>query len=270
MVSIPPLSTRAAAHAKSAPAARVNKRGTDTALRDQRLAKYEAKLKQEEPVSPVPTAVVSASAPRSAEHYQMAYPGTGSASDPLRIGETASPWTRHQEHAHRLSARQEQPSAGGYYPGEGIPRVSALSVPRYDETTDDDNYPPGFTAQPYLAAHEPSLAHPDVSRGFPERSSCCDWYEANTRPTPAPLPRQRELGIPQPPVVDRGSGRPYPHVRLAQMQNFQGDGSVTLAMFSDQVDELSWFYHCDKQETCRQARANLRGVHPFHRVHGRN
>ena len=90
-----------AAHARSAPAARVNKSGIDTALRDRRLANYEARLKQEEPVSPVPTAVVSASTPSSAEHYQMVYPGTGSASDPLRIEETVSPWTRHQGRAHR-------------------------------------------------------------------------------------------------------------------------------------------------------------------------
>ena len=129
------------------------------------MAKYEAKLKQEVPVSPVLTAVVSASAPRSAEHYQMVYPGTGSTSDPLRIGEMASPWKRHQEHAHRLSACLEQPSAGGRYPGEGIPRVSARSVPRYDETSDDDNYPPGFTTQPYLATYEPNLPHPDVTKG---------------------------------------------------------------------------------------------------------
>ena len=40
----------AAARARSAPAARVDKSGIDTALRDQRLANYEAKLKQEDPV----------------------------------------------------------------------------------------------------------------------------------------------------------------------------------------------------------------------------
>ena len=70
---------------------KVDKSGIDTALRDRRLANYEARLKQEEPVSAVPTAVVSASAPRSTEHCQMVYPGTGSSSDPLRIGETVSP-----------------------------------------------------------------------------------------------------------------------------------------------------------------------------------
>ncbi len=42
------------------------------------------------------------------------------------------------------------------------------------------------------------------------------------------------------------------------MQGFQGDGSVTLDMFSDQVDVLSLFYNWDEQETCRQARAHLR------------
>ncbi len=98
----------AAARARSAPAAWVDKSGIDTALRERRLANYEAKLKQEETASPVPTAVVSASAPRSAEHYQMAYPGTGSASDPSRNGETASPWTPHQGRVHRLSACPEQ------------------------------------------------------------------------------------------------------------------------------------------------------------------
>ncbi len=31
-------------------------------------------------------------------------------------------------------------------------------------------------------------------------------------------------------------------------------------MFTDHIDELSLFYHWDKQETCRQARAHLRGT----------
>ncbi len=47
---------------------------------------------------------------------------------------------------------------------------------------------------------------------------------------------------------------------MAQMQDFQGDGGVTLDMFSDQVDTLSLFYNWDEQETCRQARALLRGT----------
>ncbi len=57
-----------------------------------------------------------------------------------------------------------------------------------------------------------------------------------------------------------GTARPYLQVRLAQMPDFQRDGSVTLDMFSDQVAEMSRFYHWDEQETCRQAQAHLRGI----------
>ncbi len=152
----------AAAHARSAPAARVDKSGTETALHDRHLANYEARLKQEGPVSQVLNAVVSASALRSVEQSQMVHPGAESASNPLRVGEAVNPWTRHQEHAHRLSARPEQPSVGGHYMGESVLRVSTWSVPRYDETSDDDNYQPSFHAQSHLAIHEPGLAHSDV------------------------------------------------------------------------------------------------------------
>ncbi len=247
-----------AAWTRSAPAARVEKSGTEIALRDRRQ-NYEARLKQEVPVSPVPTAVVSASAPRSTEHGQMAHPGADSASNPLRV-EAVNPWTHHQERTHRLSACPEQPSVGGQYIGGSVPCISAQSVPRYDKTSDDDNYQPAFHAQSYLATHEPGLAHPDLIRGYQDRPSHRDGFEASNQPAPAPLPRHRELGVTQQPFVDRGPVRPYPQVRLAQMQDFQDDRSVTLDMFSDQVDDLSRCYYWDEQETCRQARAHLRGT----------
>ncbi len=179
----------AAARARSAPAARVDKSETETALCDRRLANYEARLKQEGSVSRVPNVMASASAPRGAEHSQMDHPGADSASNPPRVGESVSPWTRHREYAHRLSACPEQPSVGGHYMGESVPRVSVRSVPRYNETSDDDNYQPGFHTQSYYATHEPGLAHPDVTRGCQEWLSRHDWYEAPTRPAPAPLPR---------------------------------------------------------------------------------
>ncbi len=50
----------AAVSARSAPAARVDKSGTETALRDKRLANYKARLRQEGLVSPVPNAMASA------------------------------------------------------------------------------------------------------------------------------------------------------------------------------------------------------------------
>ncbi len=73
----------AAARARSAPAARVDKSGTETALRDRRLANYEARLKQEGSVSPVWNAVASASTPRGIEHGQMVHPGADSVNNPL-------------------------------------------------------------------------------------------------------------------------------------------------------------------------------------------
>ncbi len=95
------------------------------------MANYEVRLRQEVPVSPVKNAMASASILHGAEHGQMVYPGADSASYPLRVGETVSPWTRHQECAHRLSAGAEQPSVGGHHIGESIPRINAWSVPRY-------------------------------------------------------------------------------------------------------------------------------------------
>ncbi len=137
----------AAVHVRSAPAARVDKSGTETTLRDRRLANYEARLKQEGSVSLVPNAVAGASAPRRIEHSQMVHLGMDGASNPLRVGETVSPWTRHQEHTHRLSACPEQPSVASHYMSKNVLRVSARSVPCYDETSEDANYQPGFHTQ---------------------------------------------------------------------------------------------------------------------------
>ncbi len=103
----------AAVHARSTPAARVDKSWTEPTLRDQCLANYEERLKQEGSVSPVPNAEASASAPHGVEHSQMVDPETDGASNPIRAGETVSPWTHHQERIHRLSACPEQPSVGG-------------------------------------------------------------------------------------------------------------------------------------------------------------
>ncbi len=211
----------AAVRTRNAPAARVDKSETETAFRDRRLANYEVRLKQEGSVSPVPNAVASANAQCGIEHGQMVHLGADSVSNPLRVGETVSPWTHHQERTRRLSACPEQPSVGGHYMGESVPRVSAWSVPRYDKTSYDDNYQPGFHAQSYADTHGPSLAHPGVTRGYQERPSCRVWYEASNRPAPASLPRHGELGVPQQPIVNRGPVRPYPQVRWLKCRTFK-------------------------------------------------
>ncbi len=108
--------------------------------------------------------MASANTERSTGHSQMVYRGADSASNTLRVGETVSHWTCHQERAHRLSACAEQLSVGGHHVGESIPCISATSVPHYDETSYDDNYQPGFQDQSYYGKHDPGLAHPDITR----------------------------------------------------------------------------------------------------------
>ncbi len=250
----------AAVHARSAPAARVDKIGSETTLRDQLLGNYDARLRQEGSVSLVLNAMAGASVLCSIGHSHVAHPGADSTSNPLHVGESVSPWTRHQESIHRLSAYAKQLPLGSQYVSEGILRINAWPVPRYDETSDDDNYQPGFRTQTQYGTRGPSLAHPDVTRGCQEWLSRHDWYEASARPAPTPLSRQKQakgLLHSTTNLLDRGPARPYPQGPLAQMQDFQGDGGVTLGMFSDQVDELSRFYHWDKQEACCQARAHL-------------
>ena len=114
--------------------------------------------------------------------------------------------------------------------------VNAWSAPRYEKNSDDDNYQPGFRAQSHYGIREHGLAHPDVARECHELLFRRDWYEAPARPVPAPLPRQEEFGVPRQPALGLGPARPYSQMRLAQMQDFQGDGSVTLDMFSDELD----------------------------------
>ncbi len=179
----------------------------------------------------------------------MVHPGADSVSNSLRVGETVSPWTRHQEHAHRLSACPEQPSAGGHYMRESVPHVSAQSVPRHVETSDDDNYQPGFHAQSYFGTHEPGLAHPDVTRGCQEWLSRCDWYEAPTYACSFVFHNN--------PLWTGGLSDLIPRCVWFKCRTSKVMESVTLDMFSDQVDELSRLYHWHKQETCRQARAHL-------------
>ncbi len=72
--------------------------------------------------------MASASTPHGVEHGEMVHPGANSAGNPLRLGETVSPWTRHQEHAHRLSACPEQPSVRGYPMGESVPHALACGL----------------------------------------------------------------------------------------------------------------------------------------------
>ncbi len=68
LAGAPNTAPTAAARTGSAPAARVDKSGLDTTLQDQRLANYEARLRQEGSDLPIPNAMAGASIPCSTGH----------------------------------------------------------------------------------------------------------------------------------------------------------------------------------------------------------
>ncbi len=76
-------------------------------------------------------------------------------------------------------------------------RAGMPSVPPYEKTLDDDNYHLVLGALPHHGARHSSLAHLGMAKGGTE--SHHDLDGAPARPTPAPLPRQEEYGIPQQP-----------------------------------------------------------------------
>ncbi len=65
----------AAAHARGAPAARVDKSGSGTTLRDQRLANYEARLRQESSVPLVLNTMAGTRVSRGTVHGQVVQTG---------------------------------------------------------------------------------------------------------------------------------------------------------------------------------------------------
>ncbi len=120
--------------------------------------------------------MAGASVPHSSGYSQLAQPGADSTYNPLLMGESVSHWTHHQEHTLKLSAYAKQPHVGGHYVGKDIPLINARSIPRYDETSNDDNYQPGLGAQSHYGTREPGLAHPGITRGCQEWLSHCDWF----------------------------------------------------------------------------------------------
>ncbi len=81
-----------------------------------------------------------------------------------------------------------------------------------------------------------------MERGGKEQLSHCNWYKASEKPVSVHLLWQDGYDVPQYPAANWVPVRPQLPVRLDQMQDLQGEGSVTLDAFHDQVDELSWFY----------------------------
>ncbi len=93
-----------------------------------------------------------------------------------------------------------------------------------------------------------------------ERLSRRDWYELPRQATREGVPREDRYVAPQPSHDAWVPPSPGPVAHLAKMQDFQGEGSDRLDTFFDHVEELVVFYRWDGRETCRQARAHLRGI----------
>ncbi len=258
-----------------------------TALRDKRLADYEARLNhsQARPTATTeigdersdPVAATGGGILRGAGHGYLLQPQCASRPSRLATNVTDSPWARHQQRAQNLSQAPTRPSGAVYRdvhyrdPGlehEGTIPCQQQFVPRQRyqtsmETPDDaseTDAQPEFVPLPRSTGTQPQPPHyGDVDyRG--ERRSRRDWYEMPQR---APRECEPPVGRYEAPRHFDGAyvpARANPVAHLAKMQDFQGEGNDRLDSFFDHVEELADFYRWDERETCRQARAHLRGT----------
>ncbi len=131
------------------------------------------------------------------------------------------------------------------------------------ETPDDaseEDAQPEFVPLPRSTGTQPQPPrYGDIDyRG--ERRSRRDWYEMLHR---APRECEPPASRYEAPRHFNGAyvpARANPVAHLAKMQDFQGEGSDRLDSFFDHVEERADFYRWDERETCRQARAHLRGM----------
>ena len=92
-----------------------------TALRDRRIAQYEARLQNSQARAsaaydagcrdPEPTAATGAGLLRGASHGYLLHPDQVSRPSQLAADTTDGPWARHQQRAHRLTPSQPRPAS---------------------------------------------------------------------------------------------------------------------------------------------------------------
>ncbi len=97
-----------------------------------------------------------------------------------------------------------------------------------------------------------------IARG--ERMSHRDRYDGLDCANPGFFPQPAREYAPMEPADRVMSNRPVTMARLAKMDVFKGEKNYQLDTFFDQVEEFAAFFHWDERETCRQARAHLRGT----------
>ncbi len=91
-VRIPCMVPVAAAWARSSPATRIDRNGTRIVLREQCLADYKSRQRQEESALPISTEGPTASTLRGAGHGRVAQLMANGIDEPSLVGEPANPW----------------------------------------------------------------------------------------------------------------------------------------------------------------------------------
>ncbi len=130
--------------------------------------------------------------------------------------------------------------------------------PSAEEDMDEGfvGYPPlprGIRPQPLPRQYvEPNRSGEDLSHR--------DQYEMPRQANREDVPHEGRYVAPQHAHGAWVLQRPGPVAHLAKMQDFQGEVSDQLDSFFDHVEKLADFYCWDGRETCRQARAHLRGT----------
>ncbi len=253
-----------------------------TTLRDKRLAEYEPRLNRQSnkgagvskqvnkadgtTIIGGPDADYSYDTRRSVSAQPMIRDGRTRATV---LDQDDGSWARHQLHVKQLTNNVNQhfekerdqekgPAQTGPYVSAPVGAHERLEYPaqtiydaRMAEDSADDECQPGFPVRQWL--------HPiPTLRG--ERMSHRDRYEGLGQRNPEFLPQPAGNCAPLEPVNKVMPNLSIPVARLAKMDVFEGEGNDQLDTFFDQVEEFAAFFYWDERETCRQARAHLRGT----------
>ncbi len=272
----------AAANTRPKESASLHRERVSTTLRDKRLAEYEARLnrlsnqnagvkKQVDKADGTtiiggPDADYRYDTRRAVSAQPMFRDSRVTASV---LDQEDGSWVRHQLRAKQITNNENRqterardhekgPTHIGpyaYAPVSGHERPRDPTQPLYDARLAEDSV--DEEPQPNSPVRQRFHAIP-IARG--ERMSRRDRYDGLDRANPEFFPQPAREYAPLEPADRMMPNRPVPIARLAKMDVFKVEGNDQLDTFFDQVEEFAAFFHWDERETCRQARAHLRGT----------
>ncbi len=253
-----------------------------TTLRDKRLAEYEARLNRQSNQNAGVTKQVDKADGTTViggldADYRYDTRRTVSAQPVFRDGRVRDSaldqedgsWVRHQLHAkqianneNRQTERDRDQEKGPAHMGPYVhapvgvhERLRDPAQPIYEARLAEDSV--DEEPQPSSPVRQRFHAIP-IARG--ERMSRRDRYDGFDRANPEFFPQPAREYAPLEPANRIMPNRPVPIACLAKMDVFKGEENDQLDTFFDQVEEFAAFFHWDERETCRQARAHLRGT----------